>query len=90
MAVYSGVVKDNVIVLPDGVQLEEGTEVEVRPVASNGTEPETPEQLFKRKLREAGLVLNFPDPSQRPTRKERRPIKAKGKPLSQTIIEERR
>lgn len=90
MTVYSGVVKDNVIVLPEGVQLEEGTEVEVRLLSTNGTEPKTPEQIFERKLREAGLVLNFPDPSQVPPRRDRRPIRAKGKTLSQTIIEERR
>jgi len=31
MAVYDGVIRDNVVVLPDGMRLPEGTPVEVRP-----------------------------------------------------------
>lgn len=31
MAVYDGVIRDNVVVLPDGVRLPEGTPVEAPP-----------------------------------------------------------
>lgn len=91
MPVYHGVVKDNIIVLAGGgVQLEEGTEVEVRPLTQVELSQELLEEVFEQRLLEKGLLTEVKRPSRVPLQHERTPIKAKGKPLSQMILEERR
>lgn len=91
MTVYSGVVKDNVIVLPEGVQLEDGTEVEVRPLSPKpGSPEEAQERAFEEKLLEAGLLTEIKTPPRSAPKGDRTLIKAEGEPLSQMIIRERR
>ena len=91
MVTYHGVVKGNVVVLLEDIQLEEGTKVEIRPLLEvEVAADETPREAFIRKLREDGLVLNFRDPSQAPPREEFEPIEVECEPLSQMIIRERR
>jgi hypothetical protein len=93
MPVYSGVVKNNIIVLPEGVQLEEGTEVEVRPLSSKAkaeSSEEAQERAFEEKLLEAGLLTEIKTPPRSAPKGERTPIKVEGESLSQMIIRERR
>jgi hypothetical protein len=87
MQVYEGIVQDRVVVLPEGVHLEEGLHVEVR-IRKAG--PESPEELFKERLVEVGLLEAIRKPSSTLADQDRTPIQVKGKPLSELIIEERR
>jgi hypothetical protein len=56
-----------------------------------GQDPSAPEAELERRLYEAGLLSEVKPPitDLRPY-EDRRPIEAKGKPLSQVIVEERR
>ena len=47
------------------------------------------EEVFRRKMEEDGLIVHFPEPEEPPPANFT-PIKIIGKPLSETIIEERR
>jgi hypothetical protein len=86
MQVYEGIVQDRVVILPDGVQLEEGQRVEIRiPEPGQGS----PEELFKRRLVEVGLMERIKKPSSPLEDQDRTPIQVKGKPLSEHIIEDR-
>jgi hypothetical protein len=92
MATYHGVVRSNVVVLPDDVALADGTRVEVRvsdDVAQGGDERRR-EELFKQELLSAGLLAEIKAPIHSPELGERTLIEVRGKPLSETIIEERR
>jgi hypothetical protein len=87
MQVYEGIVKDRVVLLPEDVHLDEGLRVEVRiPEAGQ----ETPVELYKKRLVEVGLLEEIRRPSRPRTDQDRTPIKVKGKPLSEQIMEERR
>ena len=87
MRVYEGIVQDRVVVLPEDVQLEDGLHVEIR-IREAGHE--SPEELFKKRLVEAGLIESTRKPSWPLVDQDRTPIQVKGKLLSQQIIEERR
>jgi hypothetical protein len=93
MSVYYGVVKGgNVIVLPEEVHLTEGLEVEVRalsPEEERSLQLQS-EDLFKQRLAELGLLKEIKAPYLAIPTGDRTPINVEGKPLSQTIIEERR
>ena len=89
-AVYYGVVKGNTIVLPAGAHLTEGSTVEVRPVLVQDLTEEQKEMLFKQKLLAMGLIKEIKMPKRHVLRRNRKPIRVSGKPLSETIIEERR
>jgi hypothetical protein len=96
MRAYRGVVKDNIVVLPEGVELADGQRVEVR-VIPNGesTGDESPKQAdpeeeIQRHLFELGLLSEIKRPSRMEPPGDRRPIKVRGKPVSEMIIEERR
>lgn len=87
MQVYEGIVKDRVVRLPEDVHLAEGLRVEVRiPEAGE----ETPEGLYKRRLVEVGLLEEIRRPSGPGADEDRIPIRVKGQPLSEQIMEERR
>jgi hypothetical protein len=87
MEVYEGIVQDRVVVLPEGVHLEDGLHVEIR-IRKVGHE--SPEELFKKRLVEAGLIER-PRKSPWPLADQgRTPIQVQGKLLSEQIIEERR
>ena len=117
MAVYQGVVKGNVVVLPQDVELPEGTAVEVRVAGLQQAEPlpeeqpdpsaastalpmagqqeeltpeEQQEMLFQQHLVEMGLMTEIKPPRSRSPVTERRLVRVEGKPLSETVIEERR
>jgi hypothetical protein len=89
---YRGVVKGNVIVLVEEVDLPDGTPVEVRIASPKSDVAETSRQLdeLEKALRDAGLVLDFKRPPYPAWPADRAPIEVKGKPLSELIIEERR
>ena len=90
MATYYGVVKSNVVVLPDNVALADGTKVEVR-VPDDVVQEEDErrrETLFKQELLKAGLLAEIKTPMHSPELSERTLIEVRGKPLSETIIEE--
>lgn len=87
MRVYEGIVQDCVVVLPEGVQLEDGLHVEIR-IREVGHE--SPEVLFKKRLVEAGLIERPRKPSWPLADQDRTPIQVKGKLLSEQIMEERR
>jgi hypothetical protein len=69
------------------VQLEDGLHVEIR-IREAGHE--SPEELFKKRLIEAGLIESTRKPSRSLADQDRTPIQVKGKLLSEQIIEERR
>ncbi len=91
MAVYYGVVRSNVVVLPDDLELVDGTTVEVRVLdgSEQGDERQR-EELFKQELVKAGLLTAIKRPVDRPAQGERKLLQVEGMPLSETIIEERR
>jgi hypothetical protein len=87
MQVYEGIVKDRVVLLPEDVHLDEGLRVEVRiPEAGQ----ETPEESYKKRLIEVGLLEEIRRPFGLLADEDRTPIQVKGKPLSEQIMEERR
>jgi hypothetical protein len=96
MAVYQGIVKDNVVLLPEEAHLQDGTQVEVKVVSAAIREHRSPESLetaeeaFEQGLLEKGLILEIKRPSLTESKGDRRPIKVKGKPMSQMVIEDRR
>jgi predicted DNA-binding antitoxin AbrB/MazE fold protein len=87
MQVYEGIVKDRVVLLPNNVHLDEGQRVEIR-IREVGHE--SPEELFKTRLVEVGLLEEIRRPSLPLAGQDRTLIQVKGKPLSEQIIEERR
>ncbi|MDQ2831232.1 MAG: hypothetical protein M3Y74_19560 [Chloroflexota bacterium] len=93
MAVYDGVIRDNVVVLPDGVRLPDGTPVEVRPRVA-GTRDDDDSAAVDAELRAAGLLEEMPvDLSVGAATTEGddfEPVPFTGRPLSEQIIEERR
>jgi len=77
-----------VVVLPKDVHLEDGLRVEIR---VRQTESEPAEALFKQRLVEMGLLAQAGETGGPATKEQdRTPIRVKGKPLSEQIIEERR
>jgi hypothetical protein len=97
MAVYHGVVKGNVVVLSEDAQLPDGTSVEVRVAEPQQEETvpdeataDDPEMLFMQRLLEAGVISEIKPRGSRSPVTDRTPIKVKGKPLSEIVIEERR
>lgn len=95
MTVYYGVVRENRVILDDGVELADDTRVEVRPqpsgVASTAyMDEQAREALFKQRLRESGLLGQEPPADPVPIDTDRRPIHVEGQPLSEMIIAERR
>ena len=89
---YHGEVRGGVIVLPDGVHLDDGLKVEIHVVTPPGDRSEEveSEELFKQRLLEAGLLSEIRRPSPAGKARKRVPIRFKGKPLSRLIIDERR
>lgn len=94
MQVYRGVVRGNVVVLPDDVQLEDGAPVEVRVLHGlmNGLTEEEAERAFERWLLAAGILLSIPPPpsSLKDEDFDFEPFEVEGEPLSEQIIRERR
>lgn len=92
MVVYDGVIRDNVVVLPDGVRLPEGTPVEVRPRVG-GTRDDDDSVAVDAELRAAGLLEEAPDDLDAGVAAggdDFEPVPFTGRPLSEQIIEERR
>jgi hypothetical protein len=88
---YRGLIRDGVVVFPDGMNLPDGTEVEVSAPSVGDDWPDPPEPApVERSLIEAGLIRHirrppYPDPDP-----DFEPIQVQGKPLSEIIIEDRR
>jgi hypothetical protein len=89
--IYRGIIKHGVVVFPDGVNLPEGTVVEVHApsVADDWPEPAEPTPV-ERELLAAGLIREIKRPPTSMPNVDRTPIEVKGKPLSEIIIEDRR
>jgi hypothetical protein len=90
MPVYRGVVKGNVVLLPEGADLADGATVEVRLIAAGSeADADGTERLFERRLIELGLLA---EPRRRQPRPvdDRAAVSVRGRPLSEDIIEERR
>lgn len=92
MATVYGVVKGNIVVLPEHVALPDGQPVEVRIIGAedSSTDDEQREDAFLQKLLDVGLLEEIKSPPRVPPVGDRSPISVKGIPLSQLIIEERR
>jgi len=92
MVVYDGVIRDNVVVLPEGVCLPEGTPVEVRPrVVSARADDDS--AAVDVELRAVGLLEEMPeglDGGVAAVSDDFEPVPFTGRPLSEQIIEERR
>ena len=84
MAIYHGVVKDNVVVLNENARLPDGVAVEIHvPIA-----PSLPDD--RELLRARGLLQDAIVPVTIPEDIDRSPIPVQGQPLSEAIIAERR
>ena len=89
--VYHGMVRDGVVVFPDGMNLPDGTEVEVHAPTVGDDWPEPPEPTpLERALLAAGLIREIKRPPDSMPDVDRTPIEVEGKPLSEMIIEDRR
>lgn len=92
MAHYFGLVKGGVVLLPPEVSLADGTVVEIRvaeAVQVAGDERAIGDAA-KRRLVALGLLTEIKGATLLPSADDRRLIEVEGKPLSETIIEERR
>lgn len=86
-----GVVRGNVVVLPESVDLPDGSAVEVRVLTTDYERvDDEAETRFKQRLVELGLLTTIRTPAPIPPEADRTPIQVRGKPLSEIIIEERR
>ncbi len=92
MPTYRGIVKGNVVVLPEDAELAEGqvVEVYVPPSESEQLVASSPEQRLKRRLIELDLVRESAVAAQEPADNDRIPIEVTGKPLSEYVVEDRR
>lgn len=91
MVVYDGVIRDNVVVLPDGVRLPDGTPVEVRPRVA-GARDDDDSAAVDAELRATGLLEEASDDRDggAAVGDDFEPVPFTGRPLSEQIIEERR
>ncbi|MBM4049037.1 MAG: hypothetical protein FJ279_28390 [Planctomycetes bacterium] len=85
--VTTGVVRGNTIVLDNGPSLRDGTRVTVTVTKEEKSPEERRRELYERLEAEGVITVPKTPPEQI---REYKPIKVKGKPLSQIIIEERR
>jgi hypothetical protein len=92
MAVYRGVVKGSTVVLSGPVDLPDGAEVEVRPVAADRSteDAQTREDAFERRLLEIGVIKRIPMSQPDPPGAERALVAIDGPPLSEMLIQDRR
>jgi hypothetical protein len=93
MSIYYGIVRGNVVVLPEHVHLAEGSVVEVHaPTADIGpAQRASPLEVVQEELQKAGLLLELKrPPAESPEGLDRTPIRVTGKPASEIIVEERR
>jgi hypothetical protein len=92
MVSIRGVVRGKTVVLAEDVQLPDGLEVEV--LVPDDVRPAVDEEglieRFKQKLLQDGLISEIRVRPQGSPGEDRAPIRVKGKPISETIIEERR
>ncbi len=92
MLVYDGVVRNQVVILPPEAQLADGVKVEVRIRPKRGRQIAeiTAEEQFRHGLVAAGLLCEAKAPYEAGPIGDRTPVQVAGKPVSETIIEERR
>lgn len=92
MPVYQGIVKDNAIVLPAEVHLDDGMVVEVHVPANAAVDNDLAarEAAFRQYLIETGRLIKPPESPRREELEIIEPIQVTGKPLSEMIIEDRR
>jgi hypothetical protein len=96
MSTYRGTARGNIIMLPDGVELADGQQVEVRILSSlgatdgHGSDELDPEEQFLQDLLEAGVISEIKRPNHNEPLPDDSPSEVRGKPLSEMIIEERR
>ena len=93
MTIYYGVVHGKTIVLPDDVDVAEGTHVEVHILKQSHAESSemlSLEERFLRKMIVRGIVDPHEPIDPLPPDFDDTPIRAQDTPLSETILEERR
>ncbi len=90
MPSYRGIVKGNVVVLPEDAELADGqvVEVYVPPSESEQSIEWSPEQRLKRRLIELGLVREAAVVPPGPAGDDWTPIEVTGKPLSEHVLED--
>jgi hypothetical protein len=92
MTVYRGIVRGKTVILTEPVDLPDGAVVEVRvavPAPAKAEERER-EEAFMRHLLEIGLIWAIPPKLPDPPGLDRTPIPVEGRPVSETLIEDRR
>jgi len=90
MSVVYGTVRSNVIVLPEGTQLPEGSTVEIRLTQQQPRRHlVVAESAFNQQLLKAGLLSEI-RPIVAPTYPAAEPVAVAGKPLSEIVLEDRR
>ena len=91
MTVIYGVVKQNMIQLPPGVELADGEQVEIRVQQSEqDSQPEKDAEMrFKEQLLKLGVFSRIAKPASY-VRRRLKPIVIPGQPLSEQIIADRR
>jgi hypothetical protein len=90
MSVVYGTVRSNVVVLPEGTQLPEGSTVEIRlPRRRSRRRPVVAVSVFNQQLLKAGLLTEI-RPTLAPTYPAAEPVALPGKPLSEIVFEDRR
>ena len=85
-----GVVKGDVVILPEDANLPDGLTVEIRPVEPDPQQSDAAEEQFLQRLLELGLLTEIKRPPRIPPEGDRTPIQVEGTPLSEMIIQERR
>ena len=92
MKVYRGVVRGKQIVLTEPTDLADGTPVEVRVALPLPPTPEerAREDAFLRHLLEIGMIHRIPPKLPDPPDLDRTPVPVEGRPVSETLIEDRR
>lgn len=90
MSVVYGTVRSNVVVLPEGTQLPEGSTVEIRlPQRRSRRGSVAAASVFNQQLLKAGLLTEI-KPTVALTYSASEPVAVPGKPLSEIVIEDRR
>ncbi len=89
---YYGVVRNQVVVLPDDVEITDGTVVEIRVITTAGPADErlSPDSSLAERLVASGLMREVKPPLAKVPEGDRTPIRVAGEPLSETIIRDRR
>lgn len=90
--IHRGVVRGNAVMLPEGTDLPDGAIAEVRllPDTEQDQDLVAAEEAFKQQLVAAGLMREIRRPPRAHAPGDRTPIRVKGTPVSEIVLDERR